>query len=132
VQLLGNELLDEIVRGIRLHFTKFLKRISRFFIILEFQPTDLIKAQLGLAHSYSRSQVQYDPNRQDKPIIQAIAVLDQLDKDINTFSMRIKEWFAWHFPELNQIVPDNLMFANIVNIIGVRESINKLISSEEE
>ena len=105
-----NELIEEIIRGIRVHFTKFLK---------QFQPTDLIKAQLGVAHSYSRSQVQYDPNRQDKPIIQAIAVIDQLDKDINTFSMRIKEWFAWHFPELNQLVPDNAIFAQCVSIIGV-------------
>ena len=26
-------------------------------------------------------------------IIQAICLLDQLDKDVNTFSMRLKEWF---------------------------------------
>ena len=116
---LCNELVDEIIRGIRLHFTKYLK--SKFVVenCIEFQPTDLVKAQLGLAHSYSRSRIQYDPNRQDKPIIQAIAVLDQLDKDINTFSMRIKEWYAWHFPELNQVVQDNTVFAQVVEIIGV-------------
>ena len=89
------------------------------FLRLELQPTDLVKAQLGLGHSYSRSQVQYDTNRQDKSIIQAIAVIDQLDKDINTFSMRIKEWFAWHFPELNQMTLDNTTFARVVNIIQV-------------
>jgi len=99
-----------------MHFTTFLKK---------FQPTELIKAQLGLAHSYSRSQIQYDPNRQDKPIIQAIAVLDQLDKDINTFSMRIKEWFAWHFPELKNIVTDNTIFAQCVNIIGSRDQLSE-------
>ena len=33
--------------------------------------------------------------------------------------MRIKEWFAWHFPELNLLVPDNAIFANVVNIIEV-------------
>ncbi len=109
-----NEVIEEILRGIRLHFTKFLKK---------FQPTELIKAQLGLAHSYSRSQIQFDPNRQDKPIVQAIAVLDQLDKDINTFSMRIKEWFAWHFPELNQVVTDNTVFAQVVGIIGSRDQL---------
>lgn len=91
--------------------------------LLEFQTTDLIKAQLGLGHSYSRSQVQYDPHRQDKSIIQAIAVIDQLDKDINTFSMRIKEWFSWHFPELNVIVSDNLKFVQIVHLIEVKNII---------
>lgn len=33
--------------------------------------------------------------------------------------MRIKEWFAWHFPELNQLVPDNMTFAKVVNLIEV-------------
>jgi RNA processing factor Prp31 len=33
--------------------------------------------------------------------------------------MRIKEWFAWHFPELNQLVPDNTIFAHVVGIIEV-------------
>ena len=37
-------------------------------------------------------KVKFDVNRVDNMIIQAIALLDQLDKDINTFSMRIREW----------------------------------------
>jgi nucleolar protein 56 len=36
------------------------------------------------------SQVKFNVNRVDNMIIQAISLLDQLDKDINTFSMRIK------------------------------------------
>ena len=52
--------------------------------------TDLEKAQLGLAHSYSRSRVKFDINRADKHIIQSIALLDQMDKDLNTFAMRVR------------------------------------------
>ena len=52
--------------------------------------TDLEKAQLGLAHSYSRSRVKFDVNRADKHIIQAIALIDQMDKDLNTFAMRVR------------------------------------------
>lgn len=99
-----------------MHFIKYLKK---------FDSTNLVKAQLALGHSYSRSQIQYDPDKQDKPIIQAIAVIDQLDKDINTFSMRIKEWFAWHFPELKQLVTDNTIFAKVVNIIGSRDQLDE-------
>lgn len=99
-----------------MHFVKYLKK---------FDNTNLTKAQLALAHSYSRSQIQYDPDKQDKAIIQAIAVIDQLDKDINTFSMRIKEWFAWHFPELRQLVTDNTIFAKVVNIIGSRDKLDE-------
>jgi nucleolar protein 56 len=63
--------------------------------------------------------VSLDINRQDKHIIQSIAILDQLDKNLNTFSMRIKEWFSWHFPELAKIVTDNYTYVRIVNLIGV-------------
>jgi len=80
-----------------------------------------VKASLGLAHNYSRHQCAGDVNRQDKPITQAIALIEQLDKNINTFSMRLKEWFSWHFPELAKVVTDNHIFCKVVNLIGTRE-----------
>ena len=36
---------------------------------------------------------------------QSISLLDTLDKDINTFAMRVKEWYGWHFPELVRTLP---------------------------
>ena len=48
------------------------------------------KAQLGLGHSYSRAKVKFNVHRSDNMIIQSISLLDQLDKDINTFAMRIR------------------------------------------
>jgi len=47
-----------------------------------------------------------------------------LDKNINTFCMRLKEWFGWHFPELTKIVNDNHIFSKLVNFIEKRENIN--------
>jgi len=49
-----------------------------------------MQAQLGLAHSYSRSKVKFNVNKVDNMIIQAIALVDQLDKDLNTFAMRVR------------------------------------------
>ncbi len=46
-------------------------------------------------------------------IIQSIALLDQLDKDINTFAMRVREWYGWHFPELKNLVKDNFVYARV-------------------
>ncbi len=36
-------------------------------------------------------------------MLQAIALLDTLDKDVNTFVMRVREWYSWHFPELVKV-----------------------------
>lgn len=111
-------------RGIRIHFTKFIKGLSL---------SDLDKAQLGLSHSYSRSKVKFNVNRIDNMVIQAIALVDQLDKDLNTFAMRCKEWYGWHFPELAKIVTDNYKFARIATIIKNRSSLTEdLIPSIEE
>jgi len=58
-------------------------------------------------------------------IIQSIALLDQLDKDVNTFSMRIREWYSYHFPELVKIVPDNYMFAKSAKFIKDRKNLTQ-------
>ena len=58
-------------------------------------------------------------------IIQAIALLDQLDKDVNLFSMRIREWYGYHFPELVRIVPDNHQYACAAKFIGHKESLTE-------
>lgn len=111
-----NDTIVELIRGIRTHFTKIVKKISE---------EDLRRAQLGLSHQFSREKCAADINRQDKPITQTIALIEQLDKDINTFTMRLKEWFSWHFPELTKIVNDNQIFAKLVQRIERRENINE-------
>lgn len=108
----------ELFRGIRLHFAKFIK---------ELKEGDLEKGQLGLGHSYSRCKVKFNINRADNMIIQSICLLDTMDKDFNTFAMRVKEWYSWHFPELVKIVPDNAMYARVVQFIK-----NKATLTEEK
>merc|ERR1712194_174445 len=45
-----------------------------------------------------------------------------LDKNINTFAMRVREWYAWHFPEMFKIVTDNIAYAKVARVIRVRDS----------
>lgn len=96
------------MRGVRMHFDRLIKGLKE---------TDLARAQLGLAHSYSRSKVKFNVNKSDNMIIQAIALLDTLDKDVNTFIMRVREWYSWHFPELVKIVNDNYQYARVVLLV---------------
>ncbi|CAL9170566.1 nucleolar protein 56-like [Musa acuminata AAA Group] len=104
----SNEFVLELLRGVRLHFDRFIK---------DLKPSDLEKAQLGLGHSYSRAKVKFNVNRVDNMVIQAIFLLDTLDKDINSFSMRVREWYSWHFPELMKIINDNYLYAKIAKSV---------------
>ncbi|KAL6989001.1 snoRNP complex protein nop56 [Sarracenia purpurea var. burkii] len=104
----SNEFVLELFRGVRLHFDRFIENQK---------PGDLEKAQLGLGHSYSRAKVKFNVNRVDNMVIQAIFLLDTLDKDINSFSMRVREWYSWHFPELVKIINDNYLYAKVAKFI---------------
>ena len=109
-----DDTIKEIIRGIRNHFVKFVKTLDG---------GNLEQSQLGLGHSYSRTRVKFNPGRADNMIIQSIALLDQLDKDLNTFAMRVREWYSWHFPELKDLVKDNYMFARCAAYIQDRASL---------
>ena len=51
----------------------------------------------------------------DTMIVQAIGLLDDLDKELNTYAMRVREWYGWHFPEMTRIVADNVTYAKAVS-----------------
>ncbi|PSK53963.1 hypothetical protein B9Z65_7769 [Elsinoe australis] len=103
-----SEIVADLLRGIRLHSHKLLK---------ELQEGDVERAQLGLGHAYSRAKVKFSVQKNDNHIIQAIATIDQLDKACNTFAMRVREWYGWHFPELVKIVSDNHTYAKLALFI---------------
>lgn len=63
-------------------------------------------------------------------IIQAIGLLDDLDKELNTYAMRVREWYGWHFPELAKIVQDNIQYAKVVKLMGNRVNAAHLDFSE--
>ena len=58
-------------------------------------------------------------------VIQAIALLDTLDKDINTFVMRVREWYSWHFPELVRVVADNYLYARLTLLIRDKAALSE-------
>ena len=62
--------------------------------------------------------------KNDNHIIQAIATLDHLDKAINTFSMRVREWYSWHFPELIRIISDNHQYVKLALYIGDKDKLS--------
>ncbi|GAA96479.1 uncharacterized protein L969DRAFT_103421 [Mixia osmundae IAM 14324] len=84
------------------------------------EESDLNTMALGLSHSLSRYKLKFSPDKVDTMIVQAIALLDDLDKEINIYSMRVKEWYGWHFPEMAKIISDNLAYAKVVKAMGLR------------
>lgn len=115
VSCVANNIAKEVLRGIRLHFAKFLKLSEE----------DARMAELGLAHGYSRAKVKFNQHGDDNMIISAIQLLLGLEKDLNTFGMRLREWYSVHFPELGRLLHDDVgRYAGAVLAIGDRHSID--------
>lgn len=76
--------------------------------------------QLGLSHSLSRYKLKFSPDKVDTMVVQAVGLLDDLDKEVNTYAMRCREWYGWHFPEMAKILNDNVFYAKVVLRIGFR------------
>lgn len=58
------------------------------------------------------------------------ALLDDLDKELNNYIMRCREWYGWHFPELGKIITDNLAYCKSVRKIGEHGHFLTLICTE--
>jgi nucleolar protein 58 len=53
-------------------------------------------------------------------IILFAALLDDLDKELNNYIMRCREWYGWHFPEIGAIVQDHAAYIKTVKKLGMR------------
>ncbi|XP_018585214.1 nucleolar protein 58 isoform X2 [Scleropages formosus] len=104
----------ELMRGIRNQMEG---------LITGLPPREFSAMSLGLAHSLSRYKLKFSPDKVDTMIVQAISLLDDLDKELNNYIMRSREWYGWHFPELGKIITDNLAYCKSVRKIGDRTNV---------
>lgn len=112
VDCIYNTGVHELIRAIRGHLDSLVGGL---------QEKEETAMKLGLAHSLSRYKLKFSPDKVDTMIIQAVCLLDDLDKELNNYIMRCREWYGWHFPELGKLITDNVTFVKVIRIIGTRE-----------
>ncbi|KAJ5643545.1 uncharacterized protein N7484_006052 [Penicillium longicatenatum] len=111
IELIADSTTAEAFRAIREHLTSLIPSLG---------PSDMSTMALGLSHSLARHKLKFSPDKIDTMIVQAINLLDDMDKELNTYAMRVKEWYGWHFPELAKILNDNIAYAKLVLKMGMR------------
>ncbi|XP_010485906.1 PREDICTED: probable nucleolar protein 5-2 [Camelina sativa] len=121
IDCVHNNAVMELLRGVRSQFTELLSGLG---------DQDMAPMRLGLSHSLARYKLKFSSDKVDTMIIQAIGLLDDLDKELNTYAMRVREWYGWHFPELAKIISDNILYAKSVKLMGNRINAAKLDFSE--
>ena len=83
-----------------------------------------------LVRSLGRYKLKFSPDKVDTMIVQAVSLLDDLDKELNNYVMRCKEWYGWHFPELSKIIQDNTAYIHCVLKIGMKTNAGNADLSE--
>ncbi|GLT75402.1 hypothetical protein SLA2020_471320 [Shorea laevis] len=121
IECVHSNAVMELLRGVRSQLTDLISGLA---------VQDLAPMSLGLSHSLSRYKLKFSADKVDTMIVQAIGLLDDLDKELNTYAMRVREWYGWHFPELVKIVQDNILYAKTVKLMGDRANAAKLDFSE--
>ena len=60
--------------------------------------------------------------KRDLIIAQGIQTLDDLDRTVNLFMGRLREWYGVYFPELDRLIEKHETYARLVMNLGDRES----------
>ena len=82
----------------------------------------------SLTTPLARYKLKFSPDKVDTMVVQAIGLLDELDKELNTYAMRVREWYGWHFRHLTKIIQDNMQYAKALLIkLGDRATASQQI-----
>jgi len=71
----------------------------------------------------TKLRVKQAVEKRDLIIAQAIQTLDDLDKTINLFMSRVREWYGIHFPELDRLLDKHETYARLVFKLGSKDNL---------
>lgn len=104
---------EDIYRAIREHLDSLIPESSSTFE----------KVALGLSHSVHRHKLKFSADKVDVMVIQAIKLIEDMDRELNVYAMRTREWYGWHFPEMGKLVSDHVAYSRVVLTAGRRDGI---------
>ncbi len=79
----------------------------------------------SVAYEFTRRGLMGAAKKRDLLAAHAIRTVDDIDKTLNLFVNRLREWYSVHFPELNDIVDDHKLYVTIVSHVGARDEMTE-------
>jgi len=84
--------------------------------------TEFEKWMHDVALEITKLRVKRAVEKRDLILVQAIQTLDDLDKTVNLFMSRVREWYGIHFPELDRLLDKHETYARLVFKLGNKEN----------
>jgi nucleolar protein 56 len=89
----------------------------------QFSPKVIAERTKIISEYLIKDQIAEVSTQHDFHIKQAVDSISDIDKSINFFTSRLREWYGLHFPELtDKMVSDNQKFAEFVLTLGTRDN----------
>jgi len=100
------------------------ENLEKFALDLEFveKPEQLRVLVHNVSIELAKMKVKTTVERRDLLVAQAVQTVDDLDKSLNIFMSRLREWFGLHYPELDRLLDKHETYARLVVNLGTREN----------
>jgi nucleolar protein 56 len=100
------------------------ENLEKFALDLGFveKPEQLRARVHNVSIELAKMKVKTTVERRDLLVAQAVQTVDDLDKSLNVFMSRVREWFGLHYPELDRLVDKHETYARLVVNLGTREN----------
>jgi nucleolar protein 56 len=115
----------------------FRSSITSAYESVGLKPNVVEKMQKEISEALAKSKVRVAAEKRDRLVAEAVAGLDEIDKNINIGVSRVREWYGLHFPELDSLAQDHKQYMAIVTKFGTRSNldlggVNKIVQSENK
>lgn len=95
------------------------------------QPEEIHEWLHKVSMELTKIRVRTAAEKRDIVVAHAIQTVDDLDKTLNLFVSRTREWYGLHFPELDPLVEKHEAYIRLVASLGRRENFTKENLAEE-
>jgi nucleolar protein 56 len=100
------------------------ENLEKFALDLGFveKPEQLRARVHNVSIELAKMKVKTTVERRDLLVAQAVQTVDDLDKSLNVFMNRVREWFGLHYPELDRLIDKHETYARLVVNLGTRKN----------
>ncbi|KON29752.1 hypothetical protein AC477_05545 [miscellaneous Crenarchaeota group-1 archaeon SG8-32-1] len=88
-----------------------------------FEKKEQVRARIhNVSIELAKMKVKKTVEKRDMLVAQAVLSVDDLDKSLNLFMNRMREWYGLHFPELDRLLDKHETYVRLVANLGTREN----------
>ncbi|MEM0380396.1 MAG: C/D box methylation guide ribonucleoprotein complex aNOP56 subunit [Desulfurococcaceae archaeon] len=123
-KIVSNYGLKPIIEPSHLGMIKLREKLVEFAIENNFakDSNEFYRKLHDIMLELTRRKLRKEAAKRDLLAVQAIRAIDDIDKTINLYMARLREWYSIHFPELDDLVKEHEEYAKLVYEIGHRSN----------